>query len=163
MKKYKWINSAILEFVVNMAISTLPFSVTILVVTLSSKINLDPSGALLKITKNGELAIYSATLMAPLMYAIMKDPPVNFKAAFALFGGGAIISGVLTYAIGIMDGFTDKIHNFSIAFFSAAVIVYLVFILVQQEFESRRSAPEIQTDTVSNSLKGYKEHRGVKP
>ncbi|HCG0872025.1 TPA: hypothetical protein NJF72_000517 [Pseudomonas aeruginosa] len=161
-KKIKWVGSALVEFIINMLVSTLPFTVGVVTIMLSAKLNLDLLPALKKVTSNGELVVYSATLMAPLMYAVLKDPPVSFRVAFAISGGISVVAGVVVYVVGMLDGFTHRLFTISAIFFGCAVFVYLVLLLVQHEFEHRKSATQLRDDEVSSNLAGYKKHRGVR-
>lgn len=159
MNQYTWIPRALLEFLVNILISTLPFLVGIVTLMLSAKLNMDFLGALIKISSNGELIIYSATLMAPIIYAVLRNPPVAFRAGFAICGGIPVVLGVLVYVISITDGFTQRLSLLSAFCFCLAVIVYLLLLLVEHEFEHRKSAPQIQEDRRNDRLDGYRKHR----
>jgi hypothetical protein len=159
MGQYIWIPRALLEFLINILISTLPFVVGIGTLMLSAKLNLDFFSAFKKISSNGELIIYSATLMAPIMYAVLRDPPVAFRAGFAISGGIPVVLGVLVYVISMTDGFTHRLSILSTICFILAVIVYLLLLLVQHEFEHRKSAPQIQEDRRNDRLDGYRKHR----
>lgn len=159
MDQCVWIGRALLEFIINIMISTLPFIVGIGTLMLSVKLNLDLLGAFEKISSNGELIIYSSTLMAPIMYAVLKDPPVAFRAGFAIFGGIPVVLGVVVYVISMTDGFTNRLSILSIVSFALAVIVYFTLLLVQHQFEHRKSAPQIQEDRRNNRLDGYRKHR----
>jgi hypothetical protein len=49
----------------------------------------------LKVFGHGELIIFSATLMAPVIYSTQKDPPVHGKEWFLWIGGGIVAVGGL--------------------------------------------------------------------
>ncbi|WP_417660086.1 hypothetical protein [Pseudidiomarina sp.] len=160
MRTYKWIGKALAEFLINILVSTIPFSMAVLTLMMSSKLNMDFNEAIRKIGSNGELVVYSATLMAPLIYAIIKDPPVRFKGAFAVIGLLLILSGAGVYVIGMLDGFSDRIMTFSFYCFCSSVLVFLMIIILQHEVDSRNNAPKIRSDAVADSLAEYKKHRG---
>lgn len=75
--KFRWIGTGLWEFILNVFISTLPISIGVIVLMVSSKHNHSLFQAINYITARGELVIYSATLMAPILYAIQKDPLLN--------------------------------------------------------------------------------------
>lgn len=161
MGRGRWIANAIFEFLVNIIVSMLPFIIAVAILMLSVKLNLGFLESIKKITANGELIIYSATLMAPLMYAVLKDPPIAFRAGFSIFGAIPVLAGAIVYPIAMLDGFTDRLVIVSTCCFFLAITVYLILLLIQHAFQSRQSAPQIQDDNRHNSLEGYKRHREI--
>lgn len=163
MKAGTWIRAAFKEFFINILISTVPFWVGILIWTLAKSFNLSLTDALYKIASNGELVIYSATLMAPIAYAVVKDPPVKFKVFFQFCSTLVICLGIVIYVIGIFDGFNEDIVKFSFICFLISILIYLAVLLIQNELHFRESATKIREDQMKQTIKDYGKHRGVQP
>lgn len=157
----RWIAKAFFEFLVNISVSMLPFIFAVVTLMLSAKLDSGFLSYVKKITSNGELIVYSATLMAPIMYAVLRDPPVAFRAGFSIFGAVPVLAGAIVYPIAMLDGFTNKLVVVSAGCFFLAIIVYLALLLVQHEFEHRKSAPQIQDNNRQDRLEGYKKHREI--
>ncbi|WP_296230172.1 hypothetical protein [uncultured Pseudomonas sp.] len=160
--KYRWVGSALFECGINLGVSLLPFAVAVIALMLSKTTNKDLGDAFSTVTGKGELIVYSATLMAPIMYAVLRNPPVSFKAAFGIFGAIPVVLGVVVYTIANIDGFSDRLNIFSYGCFALAVIVFFLLLLVEHEFESKKSAPQIQADSRAISLSEYQKHRETK-
>src|SRR5690554_6004048 len=128
--RFKWIGSGIWEFLVNVIISTLPISTGIVVLMVNSKYNYSFIQSLNHITARGELVIYSATLMAPILYAIQKEPPPKLKRFLFLSGMCTLLFGLAIYIAGFADGFSTSIHNFSYVCLGLSLATFLTLNLV---------------------------------
>lgn len=74
--------------------SLLPLLLAFITIYYSGEIS--ASEVLMRIIGNGELIIYSATLIAPVLYATYKDPPVEWKNFFN-FAAVLIIIATTTF------------------------------------------------------------------
>lgn len=160
--KTHWTLSAIFEFLVNMIISLSPFIVGIVTMMLSAKWNSDFGAASTEVIKRGELVIYSTTLMAPITYAVLRDPPVKYRGAFGLFCVLSVMIGAIVYAIGYLDNFSTKLIWFSMVTFAISIVVFLVLLLIEHKVKMGSSAPKLQQDASKNLLDAYMRHKGVK-
>lgn len=161
MKQFGWIGSALMEFLINFVVSTIPFSLALLTLTVSSSLNMGFEAALHRIASNGEMVIYSATLMAPILYAVVKEPPVAFRRLFIVLGLLVVVMGAGTYVIGMLDGFGEKIVVFSYLCFVFSVLVFLAVLLVQHQLTARENAPKIQANKMRDTLQEYEKRRGI--
>lgn len=162
MRKYRWVGGALLEFVIVLGVSALPMLGGIAGMWMFSGPDFELGKAVLNITANGELIVYSATLMAPIIYAVLKDPPVSFRAVFAIFGAVPVFFGTLAYAVSMHAEYSDRVISITGYILAWSIVVYFALVMFLHEFEARKSAPQIQDDQRRNSLDGYKEHRGVR-
>lgn len=158
---FRWIYEAISEFMINMLVSLLPFIIGVIVMLYSGKFNYTLNVAIFKIVERGELIIYSSTLMAPIAYAVLRDPPVKFKKIFGLFCLTIIIIGCITYTTGYMSDFSPGIIDFSYYIFFSSILAFLILVLVEQRVKLGESAPQIQQRNSQSLLQSYKRHRGI--
>ncbi|NHC12152.1 hypothetical protein [Stutzerimonas degradans] len=159
--KLHWSLSAGFEFLVNMVISLSPFIVGILTMMLSAKWSSDFPTAATEVISRGELVIYSTTLMAPIAYAVLRDPPVKYRGLFGLFCVSSILVGGIVYAIGYVDSFSAGIIKFSVWTFLITISVFLSLLLVDHKVKLGSSAPEIHQKESKTLLDAYKRHKGV--
>lgn len=128
---------------------------------LSQKWNLGFWSAVSEVTKRGELVIYCATLMAPIAYAVLRDPPIRYKGAFSLFCICLIVSCPVVYCIGYLDGFSSGLIFYSLITFICSVVVFFLLLLVDHYMKSSASPLQMQQKNNRDSLAEYKKHRGV--
>lgn len=159
--KLKWIGPPTIEYIINMGISLLPFGIGIMALIFSTKYNLSYPAALYKIIENGELLIYCSTLMAPIAYAVVREPPVKFKALFSLTSIVIIVAGSIIYAIRYFDSLTDSIVMLSQIAFMVSAIIYFALLLLDARATLGASAPMIEQQNSLSAIENYKAHRGI--
>lgn len=160
MAEYKWIWSAFVEFSINMIASLLPFAAAIAALMLSGETDYNLHQATNTVTKNGELIIYSATLMAPIIYAVLRDPPVKYRAGFAISSGIPVILGVIVYVLFVTGGtFSEKLLSASISTFCVGVLSYMALLATEHKVKLGESAASIQSNNRESALREYQMHR----
>lgn len=163
MAEYKWIWSAFIEFIINMLASLLPFCAAIAALMLSGKTSHDLQEAVNSVIKNGELIIYSATLMAPIIYAVLRDPPVKFRALLAISSGIPVMLGVIVYVLFITENeFSDKLITASVITFAIGILSFLSLIAIEHKVKHGESAASIQHTNTNIMLDTYRKHRESK-
>lgn len=114
--------------------------------------------SLMKTFGNGELILYSATLMAPVIYSTQIDTPVKKKHFFLIVA--AILVGVgalynLVYALGLINVSMFKISLGIVAV--AIVLLYTNFIAL-----AKREGLDIATHHQHNETKLIDEVRALR-
>lgn len=157
--KYKWVSSGVWEFFVNVFFSGLPLLLGVIGLMLVNDGTRDFQESINYLTNKGELIIYSTTLMAPLIYAIQKDPPPKLKGFMSVFGITILTTGSFVYAFGLSLTFSDFIISLSAICFTCSLILFLTLNLVEHKTHYSKSAPQIFEDQKTNNLDEYQAHR----
>ncbi len=119
--------------------------------------------AINKVIGNGELIIYAATLMAPVVYSTQKDPPIFGKDYFFIFCSLIVAVGVLYYAFYAGGLIKQDVFVFSIGISFISLLVYYISLFYEHRAELATSSPELHNtldkqfqDNFRNYMEGDK-------
>ncbi len=162
VRKNHWACSALTEFSINIIIIMLPFIVGFIKYKYYSGSNdVTNISAITDTFSVVAVTVLSATILAPIFYSIIKDPPIKFKAWFLL--GSLIIYtlGVVIYGFEInLATKNDTLQSVTWVVLAGALILYMFNTFANNLSNYSESAPAILDKKIFENLNDYKRHRG---
>lgn len=109
---------------------------------------------------NGELVIYSATLLAPVLYTTYKDPPVKYTKSFNLIAWGIVLITAVFYplfhlGLVIKDPFVPSL-------WLTAFVLLLIYVnmFLEHLTESKVNAPKATQVENEQFKANFRQYRG---
>lgn len=93
----------------------------------------------------GQLIIYAATLIAPVFYSTLKDPPMKGKNWFFISSLVLLVLSVSFQIFFSMDKVEQKMVSVSYIFAGAALTIFYLNLYFVRKIEQAPSAPGLQT------------------
>ena len=100
--------------------------------------------AVRRVLEEGELIIYMATLMAPVVYSTQKDPPVKAKNIFLAISGVLISFGVLFYTLHTLKMIQKDIFLLSVIVALIAIILLYLNLFFVHRASTGTNSPFMQ-------------------
>lgn len=159
--KKHWALGAVSEVMLNLIVILIPFGIGFFRYGFYN--NGDQFGLINALTESFSVmavTIFSATVVAPIFYSIIKDPPIKFKAVF-------LISSILIYTFGVgiyIFEIMEATVNSSLQIVAWIVLGFAIFlytfnICVNHYICSTASAPVIMIDRSETAVNEYIKHR----
>lgn len=149
--------SAQLEFFLTIVISILPLIVTFFGYWIRQEESAIIA-ALSFVTGEGQLIIYAATLLAPVIYTTQKDPPVKGKNWFFLVSLVLLFISVTYQLVYAMGEVKQHVSLVSAIFASIAVILFYLSLYFEHRARMAPSAPEAHSQANENFATNFKQY-----
>jgi len=156
----KWTanNRTLFQFLITLIFSLLPLIFSSAVIYLTEDKTLKTIAH--QILGNGELVIYSATLLAPVLYATYKNPPVQFKTFFNLIAWLIILINAVFYPLYHMGVIIKDLYAPSLILTAFVLILIYIIMFLEHFAETKTNAPKAAQMDNERFKRDFRHYRG---